>query len=249
MRKILVFQHAAHEILGTLNPLLKREGFRVRYVNFQRTPDLEPTIEKYNGLIILGGHMGVYEADKFPHIKHELKVIEHALKAELPILGICLGSQLIAQALGSNVRKHSEKEIGWYDVELTKEGQNDPLFQHFNRREKIFQMHGDTFDVPKSAIHLAESELCPAQAFRYGDKVYGMQFHLEIDEPMIKRWLKLPAYVKAMVESHGKFNPEAINEDTQKYIGRALSLADVTFTKFARIFGEFDRNELLGSGR
>lgn len=249
MRKILVFQHAAHEILGTLNPLLKREGFRVRYVNFQRTPDVEPTIEKYNGLIILGGHMGVYESDKFPHIKHELKVIEHALKAELPILGICLGSQLIAQALGSNVRRHTEKEIGWYNVDLTREGQSDPLFAHFNESEKIFQMHGDTFDVPRSTVHLAQSELCPAQAFRYGDKVYGMQFHLEIDEPMIKRWLKLPAYVKAMVESHGKFNPEAINQDTQKYIGRALSLADVTFTKFARIFGEFDRNELLGSGR
>lgn len=249
MRKLLVFQHAAHEILGTLNPLLKREGFRVRYVNFERTPEAEPALEKYNGLIVLGGHMGVYEADKYRHLKHELRIIEEGLKAGIPILGICLGSQLLAKALGAEVRPHTEKEIGWYDVEFTPEGQSDPLFSHFNKNEKIFQMHGDTFDIPKSAAHLAKSEICSAQAFRYGEKVYGMQFHLEVDRAMVKRWLKIPANVKAMIESHGKFNADLIHQETEKHIDRTLSLAEETFLKFAQLFGEFNRHRLLGSDR
>lgn len=247
MRKILVFQHAAHEILGTLNPLLKREGFRVRYVNFDRTPDAEPTLDKYKGLIVLGGHMGVYEADRFKHLQYELKIIDQALKLDIPILGICLGSQLIAKALGSEVRKNHEKEIGWYDLELTTEGVRDPLFAHFEKKEKIFQMHGDTFDIPKTAVHLAKTELCPAQAFRYGDKVYGMQFHLEVDQAMVKRWLKIPTNIQDMIQSHGKFNAEQIMIDTEAHIARALNLAEQTFLKFSEIFGLPDRNELLGS--
>ncbi len=245
MRKILVFQHAAHEILGTLNPLLKRQGFRVRYVNFQRTPEAEPSLEKYQGLIVLGGHMGVYEADKYRHLTHELKVIEQALKRDIPILGICLGSQLLAKALGSEVRKNSHKEIGWYDLNMTAQGAEDPLFNHFRTREKIFQMHGDTFDIPKSAVHLAQTELCPSQAFRYGTNAYGMQFHLEVDQAMVKRWLKIPTNIEDMIRSHGKFDAGIINEDTETHIGRALELGEQTFLKFAELVGLPERYELL----
>src|SRR6185312_2919672 len=187
MRKVLVFQHAAHEILGTLNPLLKERGFRVRYVNFHRHPDMIPSIEKYDGLVVLGGNIGVYEAAAYPHIRVELKVIEEALKKDIPILGICLGSQMLAQVLGSPARKSKIREIGWCDVELTAHAKNDRVFAAFGPSEKIFQMHGDTFDIPKSATHLAQSKDFPAQAFKLGDKVYGLQFHLEVDQPMIHR--------------------------------------------------------------
>src|SRR4051812_26954694 len=101
MRKLIVFQHVAHEILGTLNPLLKEQGFRVRYINFERTPHAEPALDKYNGLVVLGGYMGVYEADKYTHIRVEMKRIEEALKRNIPVLGICLGSQILAHVLGS----------------------------------------------------------------------------------------------------------------------------------------------------
>ena len=116
MKKLLVVQHVAHEILGTLNPLLKRAGFRIRYVNFARYPEAEPSLDGYDGLIILGGPMSVYDADRFVHLTTELKLIEHAMERELPILGICLGAQLIAKALGASVYPNEEKEIGWYDV-------------------------------------------------------------------------------------------------------------------------------------
>jgi GMP synthase (glutamine-hydrolysing) len=247
MRKVLVFQHVAHKILGTLNPTLKEHGLRMRYVNFERTPDVHPSLEKYDGLIILGGHMGVYEADKYTHIKVEMKLIEEALKKNIPILGICLGSQLLAHVLGASVRKHAEKEIGWHNIHLTDAGVSDPLFSHFNKTEKIFQLHGDTFDVPESAIHLARSEQCPSQAFRYGDKVYGLQFHLEVDGPMIHRWLDNPMNLKDIEDSNGKFSVDEIRAETLARIEHSKNLSYQTFSQFIELFALPPRPILVGS--
>jgi GMP synthase (glutamine-hydrolysing) len=181
MRKIMVVQHVGHEPLGTLNPMLKAAGFRIRYVNFGRDPDHVPSLAGYRGLIVLGGPMGVYDADKFPHLKHEMLMIEDALKRDLPILGICLGSQLLAHVLGAKVTKARTMELGWLDVHRT--ANEDPLFASYAPTEKVFQLHQDTFDIPKGAVHLKRSDLYEGQAFRYGQKAYGLQFHLEVDKP------------------------------------------------------------------
>src|SRR5688572_4363115 len=116
MRKILVFQHVPYELLGTLHPLLKKAGFRIRYVNFWRYPDATVDISSYDGLIVLGGPMGVYEAAEKPHLTFEMQCIREAIKQEKPVLGICLGAQLIAAALGAKVAPASQPEIGWYPV-------------------------------------------------------------------------------------------------------------------------------------
>lgn len=247
MRKVLVFQHVAHKILGTLNPTLRDHGLRMRYVNFERNPEEEPTLEKYNGLIILGGHMGVYEAEKYTHIKTEMKLIEEALHKNIPILGICLGSQLLAHVLGASVRQSEEKEIGWYDINLTEEGQKDPLFNHFQSTEKMFQLHGDTFDVPQTAVHLASSAICPGQAFRYGDKVYGIQFHLEVDAPMIHRWLINHRNRKEIIDSNGKFSIDQITLETEQCIKHSMNLGQQTFAKFIELFALKARPILLGT--
>lgn len=247
MRKVLVFQHVANEILGTLNPALKQQGLRIRYVNFERDPNAAPSIDKYNGLIVLGGYMGVYEADQYTHIKTEMKLIEEALKKDVPILGICLGAQILAHVLGSEVRKSPEKEMGWYDIELTVAGQNSKLLSHFKKTEKIFQMHGDTFDIPKSCEHLAQSKICPAQAFSYGHKVYGLQFHLEVDEAMILRWLNNPRNQQDIESSRGKVSVEQMKTDTAKYLQNSLSLSGQTFEKFIDLFEMKDRPIILKS--
>src|SRR2546422_8336102 len=151
MKKLLVFQHVPHEILGTLNPLLKGAGFRIRYVNFGRHPDAQPTIDGYHGLVVLGGPMSVNDSDRLPHLATEMKLIEEAMKRNLPVLGICLGAQLIAKTLGARVYPNQEKEIGWYDVTTTQEAESDLVFSQFQGIENIFQCHGVTLDIQHSA--------------------------------------------------------------------------------------------------
>lgn len=226
MKKILVCQHVAHELLGTLNPLFKEAGFRIRYVNFGRYPEIQPSLKDYFGLVILGGPMNVDEAEKYPHLAYEIKLIEEAIVREIPVLGICLGAQLIAKTLGGIVTKNPEKEIGWCDVSLTPEGKNDPLLRHFQKNEKLFQWHEDAFSLPKGCVPLATSGLCMNQAFRYGSKVYGFQFHLEVDERIIERWLKISSQ-----------SPERIREETPRHIDRLRELSRKIFGEFIKLFG------------
>ncbi|MGH7826462.1 MAG: glutamine amidotransferase-related protein [Candidatus Binatia bacterium] len=236
MKKILVCQHVPHEILGTLNPLLKRAGFRIRYVNFARHPEALPSLDGYHGLVVLGGPMSVNDADQFPHLTMELRVIEEAMRRNLPVLGICLGAQLIAKTLGARVYPNKETEIGWYDITPTEEASRDPLLAEFRETEKIFQWHGDTFDIPRHASHLAVSELCANQAFRYGANVYGLQFHLEVDERMIDRWLQVPDNRKEVAALGGKIDPDRIHNETARYVHRLKELSDCVFGEFIRLF-------------
>ena len=169
MGKILVCQHVPYEILGTLNPLVKDAGFRIRYLNFGRCPDMEPSLEGYQGMVLLGGPMCMDQTQEHPHLLHEMKMVEEALKLGIPVLGICLGAQIIAKTLGASVGKNPEKEIGWYDVNRSEGAKDDPLLKSFQPNEKIFQWHGDTFGIPDGAVHIASSPMCTNQAFRYGD--------------------------------------------------------------------------------
>lgn len=244
----MVFQHVAYEILGTLNPMLKDRGFRIRYVNFERHPDAEPEFNSYNGLIVLGGYMGVHEQHKFPHLKVEMKLIEAALKKGVPILGICLGSQLIAEVLGARVRVHHLPEFGWHEVKFSQEARKDSLFKSYKSSERIFQMHQDTFDIPSGAIHLASTEICDSQAFRYGENVYGLQFHLEVDEPMVHRWMRVPSNRKLILSHGGEKAVDQIITETHSFIARSLELSHATFAGFIDLFNLPLRPLMLGSG-
>lgn len=247
MPKLLVFHHVPHELLGTLNPLLKEAGFRIKYVNFGRENYKIPDLDGYDGLIVLGGPMNVDEVEEYPYLIPELKAIEQAIDLEKPVLGICLGSQLIAKVLGAQVRKNKTKEIGWYDVMPTKEGKNDPLLSKLNDIEKIFQWHGDTFDIPDGAVHLARSVDCENQAFKYGDNIYGFQFHLEVDKPMIKRWLIDPVNVKELEGLAGVIDPEEIKRETDIHIDRLKELGGSVFDEFIKILSPKERNYVLPS--
>jgi GMP synthase (glutamine-hydrolysing) len=237
MKKLLVLQHVAHEILGTLNPLLKRSGFRIRYVNFARHPDAQPNLDGYDGLVILGGPMSANDSHRLPHLTTEMKLIEQGLKANLPVLGICLGAQLIAKTLGAEVYPSREKEIGWYDVSPTADAGRDPLLSKFNESEKIFQWHGETFDIPKSARHLAFSSFCANQAFRYESNVYGFQFHLEVDAPMIHRWLRVRDNQKEIASLGGTSSYTRIYSETPAHIERLTQLSEGVFGEFIDLFG------------
>lgn len=243
---MLVFQHVPHEILGTLDPLLREAGFRIRYVNFGRQPHMRPDVARYHGLVILGGPMNCDEVDRYPHLELETEAIRTAIDRGLPVLGICLGGQLIARALGAKVTR-GEKEIGWYDVTPTEAGSRDPLFRRFSGTQKIFQWHGDTFRLPPGAVHLASSQGCVHQAFRYGDNVYALQFHLEVDEPLIRRWLHTPVMAREVECLGPGFSPGRILEDTQRHIGRSLALGRAVFEEYIATFHTRRRRMPLSS--
>jgi GMP synthase (glutamine-hydrolysing) len=245
VKRILVFKHVAHEPLGQLDPLLRAAGFRIRYVNFQRNPEAVPDMDKYDGLVVLGGPMSVNDATRYSHLKTEIAAIERAIRADKPVLGVCLGAQLTAAALGANVSRNPSREIGWYDVRPTDAARRDPLFESFRDSEPLFQWHCDTFDIPSGAIHLARSEACEAQAFRYGEKVYGLQFHLEVDAPMVERWLGTESLRDEMAE-HG-FDPDAIRTSTREHIARSQALARRVFSTFIDRFASKARKVILPS--
>ena len=188
MSRLLVFQHVAAEPLGTLDPLIRRRGHRIRFVNFERQPDARPSINRYRGLIVLGGPMNVEEQASRPHLRTELTVIEQALAQGKPVLGICLGAQLLARALGGRNHVGGFHEFAWQQVELTPEAAADPLFADVPGAFPSFQWHDDHFDLPAGCVRLAQSPVAPNQAFRHGRAAYGMQFHFEADRALVRRW-------------------------------------------------------------
>ena len=177
------------------------DGYQVEKVNAQ--DDTMPTSPVgHDAIVILGGPMSVY--DDLPYLQKEQELIRNAMKNDTPVLGICLGSQLIAQAAGGRVYKGKKKEIGWYYVYLTPASSND-IFRGFTDKAiRIFQWHGDTYDLPANAKILAYSDLYP-QAFRIGSAV-GIQFHFEVNEPLIQTWIK--EYGAELIAE--KIKPESI---------------------------------------
>jgi GMP synthase (glutamine-hydrolysing) len=180
-------------------------------------------------------------------ISAAITAIRAAIAARKPVLGICLGAQLLARALGASVSANPVREIGWYDVAPTAAGRDDPLFRHFAAREKIFQWHGDTFAIPDGAVHLATSPDCRNQAFRYGDNVYGLQFHLEVDAPMIHRWLHAPVNVRELEGLRGSIDPERIAADTPLHVAQSQALGNQLFSEFLQLFQGRHRRRALPS--
>jgi GMP synthase (glutamine-hydrolysing) len=245
MPKILVFQHVAHQILGTLDPLLREAGFRIRYVNFGRDPAARPDLDGYDGLVVLGGPMSADQSDRHPHLDHEVDVIRDALDRDRPVLGICLGAQLLARALDARVAPAPTREIGWYDVAMSEAAREDALVGHFDAVERLFQWHGDTFELPSEAVHLASSELCPNQAFRAGTRAYGFQFHLEVDTPMIERWLAAPENREHLGGGDGAADPADIRAETARQIARQREIGERAFTGFVRLLRPEPRPRIL----
>lgn len=238
MAKVLVFQHVASEPLGTLDPLLRRRGHRIRYVNFHRNPGAKPNMDRYQGLIVLGGPMMPDQQDRYPHLATEMRCIEQALAQGKPVLGICLGAQLLAHTLGAPIAAGREWEIGWYPLEPTEHASADPVFSRLARPRPVFQWHGYTFGLPAGAVHLARSERCEYQAFRYGEQAYGFQFHLELDERLINRWLNLPSLLAELAESGVPHDADAIRRQTHELIDDSVALSHEIFGAFLDALAE-----------
>ena len=245
--KVLVFQHVPYEPLGTLDPLLKEAGFRLRYVNFGREPEQRPELDRYEALIVLGGPMNSDQIDSYPNLITEVEIIREAVDRDMSVLGICLGAQLLAKALGGTVSRNEVREIGWYDVELTAAGRRDPVLSTFAPRQEVFQWHEDGIGLPPAATLLASSPASPVQAFRYGEHAYGFQFHLEADLPLIERWLRVPAHQASLREESGCIDPGQIRRRAETSVGPLEQLSRMTFSRWIERFEIGPRRQRLPS--
>ena len=179
--KIHYFQHVPFEGLGSIEEWITLNGHSLTTTSFFERAWF-PEISDIDWLIVMGGPMSVNDEDKFPWLREEKKFIRKAIEAGKVVIGICLGSQLVSAALGAKVYHNNEKEIGWFDIELTCFAKSDKLLFDMGSRIKVFHWHGDTFDLPEDAIHLAYSKGCKNQAYIYNDRVLALQFHLEPTE-------------------------------------------------------------------
>jgi GMP synthase-like glutamine amidotransferase len=191
-----VVQHAAHEGPGLLTDVLADAGVAVRVVRVDLGAVL-PSPQSVGGVVVMGGAMGVHDAAVHPWLEVERQWLARAVGEGVPVLGICLGAQQLAAALGAEVNTAPEPEIGVGEVVLSDAGRADAVLGPEGARVPAVHWHGDTFEIPTGATHLASSDVCRNQAFRYATHVYGLQFHLEVDDALAAAWApELPAGVR-----------------------------------------------------
>lgn len=208
-KTIYAIQHLAFEDLGSFEDIFYQHGFRVRYFE-AGVDDLRPALEHSGLTVILGGPISAFERDRFPFLGQEVDLLKQRLANNLPTLGICLGAQLIAKALGANVYPGHTKEIGWGQLTLHPVINNilAPL-----ENIKVLHWHGDAFDVPENAELLASSDNYPHQAFQLGNNILALQFHAEVTEEDLEKWL-----IGHCIElDQAKIDINQLREENHKY--------------------------------
>jgi len=180
-KRIHYFQHVHFEDLGCIEQWANQHGHQLSATRFYNHEAL-PELADIDWLIVMGGPMGVNDENIYPWLEFEKAFIKKAIDANKTVIGICLGSQLIASALGEKVYPNPNKEIGWFDISKTQHGFESKIFKDFNEKLKVFHWHGDTFDLPKESQLIFQSQACKNQCFSYKNKILGLQFHLEITE-------------------------------------------------------------------
>jgi GMP synthase (glutamine-hydrolysing) len=211
-KRAIVIRHVHFEDLGAFAAVLRRHGYDLRFcdVGIDNVGEVDPLAPDL--IVVLGGPIGVSDEPAYPFLRDELRLLERRLAAARPTLGICLGAQLMARALGAWVYPAPEKEIGWGKVQLTEAGRNGPL-RHFVGAP-VLHWHGDTFDLPEGAELLASTEMCPNQAFSFGRQALACQFHPEITASGFERWLVGHAVELAAVPG---ISPAALRRDTERF--------------------------------
>jgi GMP synthase (glutamine-hydrolysing) len=192
----MAIQHVSFEGPGLIAEVAARSGIELRLCHPYRGDPL-PGRDEIDGLVVMGGPMGVLDTAEHPYLAHEVELIAAMVRSGRPVLGVCLGAQLLAHALGATVYRGEQPEIGLGSVSLTQAGREDPVLGGLGLETlPVMHWHQDSFDLPDGALWLARSELYPNQAFRLGERAYGLQFHLEVDRRLARAWREhLPAGV------------------------------------------------------
>ena len=206
--RFLVFQHIAAEGPGAFCPMMEAAGISWDVVELDEGEPI-PSLEGYEALLIMGGPMDVWEEEEHPWLVEEKAVLRHwVADMQRPFLGVCLGHQLLADALGGGCRRMAVPDVGITDVSLTEVGKRDPLFSRLDTTLPVLQWHGvEVHSLPPGAESMARSPACAVEAFRYGRKAYGIQGHAEVTPETVDEWARIPVYAKPL---EGTLGPDAI---------------------------------------
>jgi len=226
---VLVIKNIVTEGPGTIEDFLTKEDISFKVIELS-SGEPSPPLEDFDTVVIMGGPMGVYEMEQYPHLRMESRIIREAINRDMKVLGICLGCQMVAYCLGSEVYRGPKEEIGWHSIELTGDGLKDSLMRKlaihprvgdFWKKFKVFHWHGDTFDLPIGTVLLASSEQYKNQAFRHKNNVYGFQFHIEVEKEMIREWLEDRPGINSIMRETDRIYDE--------YVGRAMNFYKAFF--------------------
>ena len=231
----IVLRHTQTEGLGLLSNALRDVGVQHRVLDMPRGEALPRDFRTIGGIVVLGGPMAAYDVVKLPWLQKELELLEKALTAGRPVLGICLGAQMIAQVLGAKVFPGEKREVGWAPITLTDDGQSDPLFVGVPKTLNVFHMHGDTYELPPDATNLATSPLYEQQGFSWGETVYGLQFHMEFTDPIIAR-LTSETESQQYIRDAG-IDPQQLNTESSAHVRTITDVAQQIFTRYFRQCG------------
>jgi GMP synthase-like glutamine amidotransferase len=236
--RLLVIQHA-----GCEPPGVYEHELRERAISFDRVlldeADPLPDWRTYSGIVVMGGAMGVYEHEAHPWLTAELRLIEEAVRGGLPYWGVCLGAQLLAAALGAKVAPGPGPELGVLSVQLTEAAARDPVFAAAPAAFAALQWHGDTYELPAGATQLARSPMYEQQAFVHGH-AYALQFHLEVDLALARRWMEIPDYVAELEQLAGAGAAERMLEQVREAETRSAPLARALFSHWLALVAGLD---------
>jgi GMP synthase (glutamine-hydrolysing) len=233
MKQVLAIQNYWDDTPGYLGEILQEHEVACEIVVADEAPLPDPA--SYAAVFALGGPQHVY--DPYPYLAQEQELLRQAVKQDIPYLGICLGAQLLASAHGAPVTRHSTAEIGFYQVQLTAEGKEDPLFAGLPGYQQVIHWHEDTFELPRGATRLATSSDTPNQAFRIGKRAYGVQYHIEVTPEIFSLWFGHPDYKKEIERVLGSSAHRAIERDMATRYPLYREHTRILFENFLRLSG------------
>jgi len=231
MSTVLVLQHVPFEGLGTIGDALAAAEVRVQYIHAAEGQAVPESTALVEGLIVMGGPMAVYEQHLYPFLTEETRLIKDALDRQKPVLGICLGSQLLADALGASVHEGKRKEIGWSRVSMSENAIDDKLVAGIDPSFVAYHWHGDVFDLPAGAVSLASSDATEHQAFRYGANAYGFVFHLEATRDIIHAMVRAGQEELREIDA----NEDRILAETGEHLPCLQQIGGVVWKRWAQL--------------